>query len=234
MKDLIKRLLEAGKLDAETAENLNAEAEELESKLKAARDESAARRQKLKDVQAQTEQMSAEKSSILEALGVDPDESIDFTALAEKARGKTQADQQLEAKVKRLEKELEKATSERDNSINQYRQTQKQAALSKALSKHEWIDTELVEKVLADRIEVTEDGIYLDNGVSLEDGVAQFANEKPHLLKAKGQGGSGYQGSKGEHGPNPFAKETRNLTEQARIMKEDPQLAQRLKSQAGG
>ncbi|MBD3768097.1 MAG: hypothetical protein IE928_09155 [Gammaproteobacteria bacterium] len=231
--ELIKRLLEAGKLDAETADSLNAEVDELESKLKAARDESASRRQKLKEVQAQLEQTSSERASILESLGIDPDGEIDVNAIAEKARGKTEADQQLEMKIKRLEKELDKAVAEKDSTLKQYRESQKQAALAKAIAKYDWIDAELVAKVLSDRIEVTEDGNYLD-GVSLDDGIAQFANERPHLLKAKGQGGSGYHGAKGETMPNPFAKETRNLTEQARLLKEDPQLAQRLKSQAGG
>jgi uncharacterized coiled-coil DUF342 family protein len=192
VKDLIKRLLDAGKLDAETAESLNSEADELESKMKAARDESAARRQKLKDTQAQIDQLNSEKTAIFEALGVDPDEPFDALALAEKARGKTQADEQLALKVKRLEKELETTKTEREATLNEYRGMQKQNALAKALAKHDWVDREVVEQVLSSRIEVTAEGVFMADGVSLEDGVAQFANEKPHLLKAQGQAGSGF------------------------------------------
>ena len=38
-----------------------------------------------------------------------------------------------------------------------------------------------------------------------------------------------------EHnGPNPWAKETLNLTEQGRILREDPELAKKLQAQAKG
>lgn len=234
MKELIKRLLEAGKVDAETAETLTNEAEELDSKLKSARDESASRRQKLKDSQAQIEKLTDTKEQILEALGVDPEEELNLSELASKAKGKTEADEQLKLKVKRLERDLEKSNEEKDGITTKYRESQKQTALSKALSKHKWVDRELVEEVLSSKIEVTDEGVFMTDGVSLDDGIAQFANEKPHLLEAEGQGGSGYQGGNGDGQKNPWAKETRNLTEQARIKKENPQLAERLKSQAGG
>jgi len=47
--------------------------------------------------------------------------------------------------------------------------------------------------------------------------------------------GSGATGNNGgaKTTPNPFKKETLNLTEQARLKSEDPQLAARLQSEAG-
>lgn len=204
VKELIKSLLDAGKLDAETAEKLTTEADDLEGKLKSARDESIDRRKKLKDSESKLEQLTSERESILESLGVDPEEEIDVSLLAEKAKGKTEADKQLELRIKRLEKDLEKTASERDEAVSKNTDTQKQIALSKAMSKHEWIDTELVEGVLSGKIEVNDDGVFMSDGQSLEDGVAQFAADKPHLIKAQGRSGSGYQGKQGGHNQQDY------------------------------
>lgn len=58
-----------------------------------------------------------------------------------------------------------------------------------------------------------------------------FEEEKPKGLQGK-QPVPGDDGGRQKPDKNPFAQETLNLTEQARIMKEDPDLAQKLKSQA--
>jgi len=52
------------------------------------------------------------------------------------------------------------------------------------------------------------------------------------INKSTGGGAKGGSSSKGATG-NPWAKETLNLTEQARILKENPTLAETLKAQAG-
>lgn len=51
-----------------------------------------------------------------------------------------------------------------------------------------------------------------------------------------GSKGTGAKGSKGggAGGPNPYAKETFNLTQQAKLVKSDPQRAEQLKAQAAG
>lgn len=193
MKGLINSLLEAGKLDAESANKLNNEAEELQGKLQSARDESAGRRKELKELKTQIDQVNESKNEILEALGVDPEEGLDLSELADRAKGKTEADKQLELKIKRLERDLDKAQGEKAETLKQFHQSQKQSALAKALDKHEWIDKEVVEQLFIGLLEVSDEGVTLSDGISLDDGLAQFANEKPHLLKAKGTGGSGYQ-----------------------------------------
>lgn len=64
-------------------------------------------------------------------------------------------------------------------------------------------------------------GIEADVGVSLA------------LKQAPGNIGGGSNPGGGQHsGPNPWDKKTRNLTEQARISKDDPELARTLKAQA--
>jgi len=71
--------------------------------------------------------------------------------------------------------------------------------------------------------------------MSHEKWVAKLTKEAPHLFEqsagagAPGSGGSGG----GFSGLNPWASKTMNLTEQGRILKENPALAQRLKTAAG-
>jgi hypothetical protein len=59
--------------------------------------------------------------------------------------------------------------------------------------------------------------------------------EAPHLFEANAGGGAAGNGSGGvgnKSAKNPFRKETWNLTEQMKLQKTDPQLAQRLKAAA--
>jgi len=68
----------------------------------------------------------------------------------------------------------------------------------------------------------------------LLNGFLQTDAGKHFLMEINNGGGApGSGGSKGYAGKNPFAKDSINLTEQARILKENPTLANTLKSQAG-
>lgn len=60
-------------------------------------------------------------------------------------------------------------------------------------------------------------------------------DDAAHYVKAEVPSGSGGQGGRGEGGrmTNPFKAESRNLTEQMRLAKEDPALAKRLAAAAG-
>ena len=60
-------------------------------------------------------------------------------------------------------------------------------------------------------------------------------SDAPHLFESNAGGGAAGDGSGGagnRSGKNPFRKETWNLTEQMRLQKSDPRLAQRLKAAA--
>jgi hypothetical protein len=64
---------------------------------------------------------------------------------------------------------------------------------------------------------------------------ANLLKEAPHLFaenNGSGAGGSGGKGS-GSSGPNPWKPETKNITKQMQVEKEDPGLAARLKTEAG-
>lgn len=72
--------------------------------------------------------------------------------------------------------------------------------------------------------------------LGLRDYVELLSKEAPHLFeesRGSGAGGSGSGGGAGNTGTNPWKKESLNLTEQAKIMKENPEQARRLAAQAG-
>jgi hypothetical protein len=72
--------------------------------------------------------------------------------------------------------------------------------------------------------------------MTLEEWVDAQVSEAPHLFEsnAGGGGGGSTPGGNANRAPvkNPFRKETRNLTEQMKLQKTDPQLAARLKAAA--
>jgi hypothetical protein len=64
-------------------------------------------------------------------------------------------------------------------------------------------------------------------------------SDAPHLFESNAGGGAASTGAGGAGGSsrsvtNPFRKETRNVTEQMRLIRTDPQLAARLKAAANG
>lgn len=84
-----------------------------------------------------------------------------------------------------------------------------------------------------DTIKVKEDGSI----EGLEDQIKTLKEKKPYLFKEQDPDGTG--GSKGNRSKdkkqttkNPWAKDSFNLTEQGRILKEDPELAKTLMAQA--
>ena len=74
--------------------------------------------------------------------------------------------------------------------------------------------------------------------LALEEWVEGLVAEAPHLFEGNsGAGGPGGRpqggGGAGAGRTNPFAKESWNLTEQMRLLKQDPKMAERLKRAAG-
>jgi hypothetical protein len=71
--------------------------------------------------------------------------------------------------------------------------------------------------------------------MTLAEWVDALVSDAPHLFEANAGGGAAGSGSGGAANrsvKNPFRKETRNLTEQMKLIKSDPQLAARLKAAA--
>jgi len=78
---------------------------------------------------------------------------------------------------------------------------------------------------------------YISGGKKMSDLLNDFFNTaegKRYLQETSNGGGApGSGGSKGYAGKNPWAKDSRNLTEQGRILQENPNLAKTLMAQAG-
>lgn len=68
--------------------------------------------------------------------------------------------------------------------------------------------------------------------MQLEKWVEGLTKSAPHLFEESRGAGAPGSGTGGVNGPNPFSQKTFNLTEQGRIMRENPALAQRLKAAA--
>ena len=71
--------------------------------------------------------------------------------------------------------------------------------------------------------------------MTLEEWLDTQVSEAPHLFESNAGGGAAGNGSGGvghRSVKNPFTKENWNLTEQMKLQKTDPQMAQRLKAAA--
>jgi len=220
---------------------LAAHVADLEGQRDAARNESIKHRQGLKTKVAELEKTNTEltrsRDEMLERLGVDS-----LEALADlDPKGQAEAAKQFEVKLKRLEKELSDKTAAYGELDARYRGSLKSSAMQQALAGHDWVDRELVTAFVSQRLDWDEDQVVFktnDGGlVPLDDGIKTLTKERPHLLKSAGAGGSGYRGGQSANGEaktkNPWAKESRNITEQIALMRDDPARAEQLKAAAG-
>lgn len=208
-------------------EGLNTRAETAEGKTRAAQKESIEGRKQLK----------AERDAAFEKLGVTTAQELEAL---EAPKGQAEAMKQMEAKVKRAERERAEAQASLQEVNGKYAADRRALAVEKALSAHPFIDMDVARAVL--ELGVTAEGDDLlfktTDGklVPLQDGAAWLAKTKTYLVKAPGQGqqGSGFKGGAGGSGgvKNPWAKETWNVTAQIAMSRDDPQTASALKAAA--
>ena len=179
MLKILQQLLEAGKISEEAAKIID---EDLSKELKKLRDEAAEWRVKYKELNETYEEVVSSKTSLEEQL-----KSLDERIAKAKEEGKKELVAQLEAEKKEKE-ELSKKLAELETTSKALRI---ENALSKALSAYEVIDPEVVAEVLKAKIDVVDGEVKFRDGLPLEDGIKKFFETKPHLLKAKGNEGSG-------------------------------------------
>lgn len=183
------------KLGDETFGQLQTYISDLTGQRDAARNESIQGRKTMK---AKVAELEGVQAKVFERLGIDAVEELD--ALPD-AKGQAEAMKQVEAKLKRLEREAADKGKAFDELSAKHRSVIQQSTLQKALSAHQFIDADLVASYLNQRV-VWEDDQPLyradDNKLlPLDEGVKLLATTKPHLLKAQGVGGSGYTGARG-------------------------------------
>ncbi len=190
----LQNLLEAGKISKEVAEALDTE---IGTELKKLRDESASWRVKYQDLNKSYENISKTKEELEAKLS-----NFDKEIQKAKDEGKSEL-------VKELEKErtqIQELQTNLENISKENRALKVQSGIDRALQNYEVIDKELVGSYIKSLVELKDDSLKFkkgDNLLDLEEGLKGFFEDKTHLLKSKGQGGSGAE----ENGGN-FAKDS--------------------------
>lgn len=193
-----------------------------------------------------------------EALGDDPDEiqkKLDSIPVLE-AKASGNSDDKMEEIVKArvaqevgaVQRDLDKANSrnaelEKENtSFKQERLTrtitdQVRTAATEAKVLDTAIDDVLLygEKlfeVTEDGRVVTRDGVGVPPGITAKDWLEDMQAKKGHWWPASQGGGAGGNDNAGPGGKNPFSKDNWNVTEQMKLMRENPERATRLREAA--
>ena len=181
----LKELLEAGKIDKEVADALDGE---IATALKEKNDEAAKWRVKYNDLNKNFESVSQAKEDLEGKLA-----NFDTEIQKAKDEGKSELVKELEAQKSQMQ-ELQNNLSAIQE---QNRALKIETALNGGLGKYDVVDADLVGTYIKGLVELDGENLkYKDgeNSLSLEDGLKKFFEDKPHLLKAQGNGGSGANG----------------------------------------
>jgi hypothetical protein len=182
-----------------------------------------------KTLKAEVENLRKVKEVLFDKLGLDDDADLDSVSIPTKGQ-ELEANKQAERRLKKLETELAAEREARTALDGKYKGTLTEAALARAISKHEFVDNDLVMEYVKGRIKFEGDElVYVDGDktLSVEDGVGLVAKTKPHLLKAQGIGGSGYNPT-ATQGKTKALKDM-SLTEQMNLAKTNKPLYDQLK-----
>lgn len=154
-----------------------------------ARNESIQGRKKLKEDLAAAQALAAKA---LDKLGVESAEEIDSLP---DAKGQGEALKQYETQLKRVQREKEEAMKLAQEADNKYRGTLQRAAISEALSGHDFLARDVVETYISQRLQWDGDELFFKDAdgklVGVKDGVSGLAKTRPELLKPTGTGGAG-------------------------------------------
>lgn len=167
-----------------------------------ARNESITGRKKLK---TDLETAQAAQATLLEKLGLSSIEELDGLP---DIRGMADAAKQLDARIKRAERERDDAKKVADEANGKFRQSLQRAAIAEALGGHEFVARDIMETFISQRLTWEGDELFFksDDGklIPPKDGVAGIAKTRPELLKPTGTGGAGVR--QANAGGNGFAK----------------------------
>lgn len=140
--------------------------------------------------------LSARVEAFAERLGVEPD--ADLETLPD-AKGLADASKQVEAKLKKMQRDLEASNAARDEAVGKFRDSQKKAAVAEALAGHEFIARDIVETYVGQSLTWEGDDLLFKSSdgklIPVKDGVAEIAKSRPELLKSAGAGGAGFRQS---------------------------------------
>lgn len=154
-----------------------------------ARNESITGRKGLK---AKLDAAEATQAALLEKLGLSSAEELDGLP---DIKGMADAAKQLDARIKRAERERDEAKKVADDATGKYRASLQKAAIAEALSGHDFVARDILETHISQRLQWEGDEIFFksDDGklIPVKDGVAGIAKTRPELLKPTGTGGAG-------------------------------------------
>lgn len=147
--------------------------------------------------------LKAERDKAFEKLGIDSPDELDTLP---DAKGQGEATKQIEARLKKAERERDEAIQARDSVTGEVKAMKREASLSQALEGLKFKNPADVRVLLQSR--VVEEGDELrfktDDGklVPLKDGAAWFARTRPDYVEAADAGGqgSGFKGGAGGNG----------------------------------
>lgn len=152
-----------------------------------------------KGLQAKVTAAEAAQATMMEKLGIS---SLDDLESLPDVKGMADAAKQLDARIKRAERERDEAKQLAQETNGKYRGSLQKAAVAEALGGHDFVARDIVETYVSQRLVWEGDELFFksDDGklIPPKDGVAGIAKTRPELLKAHGAGGAGVrQGNAG-------------------------------------
>lgn len=154
-----------------------------------ARNESITGRKGLK---SKLDAAEAAQATLLEKLGLSTLDELDGLP---DIKGMADAAKQLDARIKRAERERDDAKKAADDANGKFRGSLQRAAIAEALGGHDFVARDIVETYVAQRLTWEGDELFFksDDGklIPPKDGVAGIAKTRPELLKPTGTGGAG-------------------------------------------
>ncbi len=191
--DLLKQLLQSGKIDQETFEALKKLFEEKEKEVAEAKEEVKTWKEKYQETHKNYEEVLKSKENFENEL-----KSIDEKLAKAKEEGKKELITELEAQKKEKEELLAKL----QNVEAEARTLKIENALKSALSAYEVLSPDVVAAALRLQLDLVDGEVKFQDGKGIEEGVKAFFEAHPELLKAKGAPGSG-AGAGGTGGSEP-------------------------------
>lgn len=148
---------------------------------------------------------------------------------------------QIEARLKRTEREHAEAIKRAEAAEAARMQLHRDVLIGRAMSGQKFRNAQDAQVLIQHRVVAEGDELLFrdDSGrlVPLEDGIASFAKARPDYVEAAPvERGSGFKGAGRASAAvvNPWAKESFNLTAQIEMRRADPQLAEQMRAAADG
>lgn len=142
---------------------------------------------------------------------------------------------ELKNKLSTYEKQVEELTTKEKNRI--VKTALSKAAMSAKVITEAIDDVELIGSRLFELTEdgqvVTRDGVGVTPGITPEMWLQDIQDKKPHWFPGNVGGGAGGSRTPGAAGKNPWSADGWNLTEQGKILRENPEKAGRLAAMVG-